>query len=127
MDNLVTLVAVVLGFILGEGASYVREKRKAKGAKSNIEKELEANVAMIPQRIDLLTKMKEECSSKRILSGKGVDFMTMAFDRGMGLAYDLFTIVEATIFTYSTRTSRGRMSLWIPMRSKFPRPSKTVA
>ena len=49
MDNLVTLVAVVLGFILGEGASYVREKRKAKGAKSNIEKELEANVAMIPE------------------------------------------------------------------------------
>ena len=108
MDNLVTLVAVVLGFILGEAASYVREKRKAKGAKSNIEKELEANVAMIPQRIDLLTKMKEECSSKRILSGKGVDFMTMAFDRGMGLAYDLFTIVERAnlhvLYSYFKRT-----------------------
>ncbi len=71
MENVVALVGVALGFGLGAGWEFIRETRKKKRAKALIQKELEANRTMIPQRVDLLTKMQKDCEEARILFWKG--------------------------------------------------------
>jgi len=108
MEHVAALVGVVLGFGLGAGWEFIREWRKETRAKAHIQKELEANRTMIPQRIDLLTKMRKECEEARILSGKGVGFMTRSFDQGMPLAYERFSILERDnlhfLYSYFRRT-----------------------
>jgi hypothetical protein len=108
MEQLIGLAGVLLGFALGAGWEYLRERKKRSRAKSFIRKELEANRTMIPQRIDLLTKMRQECTQARLLSGKGVGFMTAAFEQGMPVAYESFSILERDnlhfLYTYFNRT-----------------------
>ncbi len=93
-DWVVTLGAVLLGFMLGQGARYIEEEIRRRRAERFIKQELETNLAMIPQHLDRLVKMQKSAKQEELLFGEGVRFMTTAYEQGAELAFKRFSLLE---------------------------------
>jgi hypothetical protein len=93
--------------------------RGARRAKKFIEQELEANQAMIPQRIDNLKKTQDAAKRQQILPGNGVQLMTLAYEREGALAFEQFALVERDnvhfFYQYFKRTDEfmGTYAQWV--------------
>ncbi len=88
------VVLVLLGFSLGEGTRFIRDKRQETRARKFITQELETNRAMIPQRIDNLKKMQDAARTQQILPANGVHFMTLAYEQEAARVFQQLTQLE---------------------------------
>lgn len=79
----------------------------ARRAKKFIEQELEANQAMIPQRIDNLKKTRDAAKRQQIVPGNGVQFITLAYERQGALAFEQFASLPSPTHTASSSIPSG--------------------
>ena len=81
MNQFYGFIGIILGFVLSQYAMSWREFWSRKRAKKLILEELSANLALIPQKIDLVNKIRTALIKKELLSGESVPFITRAYDR----------------------------------------------
>jgi len=94
MKEYIGLIGVILGFFLSQLATTWRERRKAKRAVKLIMEELRANLAVLPQRRDVVSKVKIELDRKKVRPGQGVPFLTRSYDYNIHLAYPVLSPIE---------------------------------
>lgn len=82
-DGTMTLIGVMLGAFLGFGVRWIETKWQSKKNKDSIREELVAIKFEIPQKRDILMKMISDLNSDKVLSGKCVKFMRLAYTQYM--------------------------------------------
>ena len=85
---MLTLAAVCLGFLLSQFATTWRDIWKGRKAKRLISEELSSNLAILPQKREIIGQIIRELSRKKILPGESVPFMTTSYDLNLHLAYE---------------------------------------
>lgn len=73
------LVGVALGFLLGEGSRVIRHLIRVRRLKRMIRHEMASIRAQIPQKLDILRKMRDVLRSGGVLSGVSVSAIDTGF------------------------------------------------
>jgi hypothetical protein len=94
MKELVGLIGVVLGFLLSQFATTWWELWKGKQAIKHIAEELQANLEVLPQRRDIVKKIKAALDQNEILPGQGVPFLTKAYEYNLHIAYPYLSPIQ---------------------------------
>jgi hypothetical protein len=83
-----TLAAVVVGFMLGEGSRYIREKLRIWRLKRTIRKELKSIKFQIPQKKDILSQLVDNLKKKALLPGLSVPIVSVGYNEMIKDLYD---------------------------------------
>lgn len=88
------LVGVVVGFSLGEGSRWIREKLRIRRLKGAVRNELEAILAQIPDKEDILKQAIKAIENKTVLPMAAVRFVTTAYSSYIEDLYEHYSNVD---------------------------------
>jgi len=94
MEKYIGLIGVFLGFLLSQFATTWRDLWKAREAVKLIKEEVKANLAVLPERRDVVVKVFVELEKKRVLPAQGVPFLTESYKYNLHLAYSTLSPIE---------------------------------
>ncbi len=89
-----SLIGVVLGFSLGEGARWLRNRLRLRRLKVAIRSELRAALAQIEDKEDILRKAIKALQEKRVLPMVAVRSMTHGYSSYIHDLYDYYSNIE---------------------------------
>jgi hypothetical protein len=91
------LLGVLLGFVLSQFATTLQDYWKAKKSKRLIREEIEANLALLPHKMDLVEQIIHELASKKVIPGDTVHFMSNSYELNLHLAYESLSPVQRDV------------------------------
>ncbi|MBN8476774.1 hypothetical protein [Sulfuritalea sp.] len=83
-----TLAAVFLGFMLGEGSRYIRERLRVFRLKRTIQKELESIQRQIPQKKEIVSQIIGNLGKRVLLPGLSVPIISLGYDELIKAVYE---------------------------------------
>lgn len=89
-----SLLGVVLGFSLGEGARWVREKFRIRRLKRAIQNELRAILAQIEDKEDILRQAVQALQQNRVLPMVAVRAITLGYNSHIKDLYEHYSEIE---------------------------------
>lgn len=89
-----SLIGVALGFALGEGSRCVRERIRIRRLKSAVRAELQAILAQIPDKEDILRQATKALEKKAVLPMVAVRFATNAYGSSIDDLYEHYSDVD---------------------------------
>ena len=88
------LIGVVLGFALGEGSRLIRERLRIRRLKGAIRSELQAILAQIPDKEDMLRQAINALENRTVLPMAAVRFATTAYGSSIGDLYEHYSDLD---------------------------------
>lgn len=88
------LIGVALGFFLGEGTRWIRQKFHIKKLKRTVRKELNAILAQIEDKENILEQAKKALQQKRVLPLTVVRFITTGYRSYIEELYEHYSDLE---------------------------------
>lgn len=89
-----SLLGVVLGFSLGEGARWIREKYRIRRLKRAIQNELSAILAQIEDKKDILRQAVQALHQSRVLPMVAVRAITLGYNSHIKDLYEHYSEIE---------------------------------
>lgn len=89
-----SLIGVVLGFSLGEGARWVREKFRIRRLKKAIQNELSAILAQIEDKKDILRQAVQALHQNQVLPMVAVRAITLGYNSHIKDLYEYYSEIE---------------------------------
>ena len=89
-----SLIGVLLGFLLGEGNSYIRYRSRIWKLKRIIKEELRSILAEITQKKDIVNQIIAALEKKRVLPGLSVGIINTAYKQHIGELYEHLSLLE---------------------------------
>ncbi len=89
-----SLIGVALGFALGEGSRWLRERLRVRRLKSAIRAELQAILAQIPDKEDILRQAIKALEKKTVLPMAAVRFTSTAYGSSIDDLYKHYSHVD---------------------------------
>lgn len=91
MTAFIGFLGVLLGFLLSQWGTSLRELLRGREAKRLISEELKSNLGILVQKREIVVKVLLELEAEKILPGESVKFMTNSYDLNLHLAYSHLT------------------------------------
>ena len=82
------VIGVVVGWLLGEGSRLLHARLRIQKLKRMLREELKSILAQLPQKRDILHKLREALGNNRILSGMGVSTIVTAYSYALPELYE---------------------------------------
>lgn len=88
------LIGVVLGFSLGEGTRWVRQKLRIRTLKQTVRTELKAILAQIEDKEDILKQAVQALQKKRVLPMTAVRFISNGYNSNIEELYEHYSAID---------------------------------
>ena len=89
-----SLIGVALGFVLGEGSRWLRERLRIRRLKMSIRLELQTIIAQIPDKEDILRQAINALERKNVLPMVAVRFTTTAYASSIDDLYEHYSHLD---------------------------------
>ncbi|MAL98034.1 MAG: hypothetical protein CL583_06245 [Alteromonadaceae bacterium] len=90
------IVGVLLGFMLGEGARWIRYRYSIRVAKAALAAEIRADFAQLPKKLDIFQQSVSAMKKGQVLRMQSVHFAVSGYNRAISGFYPHFTTKERT-------------------------------